>query len=277
MSAPFAARQAGQFAVVDGERVGLALASVLDNHPDVVPREMGWIDALCVTPKFAGKGIGSKLLEWAEDWLREQGRALFRLGGSLCQFAPGVASEWNTPFFRTRGYLPRPYDSVVQDFALDLQNYTSPSPLRASKVVCRPATENDITSLRAFLTREFPGRWLYELEQHVRERARIADYLLLESERGIDACCLMTVEDSLRPVERYYPSPMPRPWGQVGSVGVSADRRNLGYGSALLDATLKLMRASGVRGCIIDWTGLVGYYERFGFRAWRKYEMLVKR
>jgi GNAT superfamily N-acetyltransferase len=115
----------------------------------------------------------------------------------------------------------------------------------------------------------------------LRDGARLSDYLILkndslQSARGIDACCIMTLEDSQRPVERFYPSPLPRPWGQAGSIGVSADRRSAGYGSALLDATLKHLRERGVRGGIIDWTHLVSYYERFGFKPHRSYRMLVK-
>lgn len=276
LSAPIDAAQAGRIAIVEGEPSGFVLASVLRDHPDVAPPELGWLDALVVAPEYRRRGVGSALLEWAEGWLREQGRTVFRPGGSLRPFAPGVASEWNVSFFRAHGYVSRPQDPVVQDFGLDLQEYKTPAFVKALDGVCRPATEDDIDALETFFAREFPGRWKYEFEQHVRDGGRVSDFMLLETPRGVDACCQMTFKDSLRPVERFYPSPMPRPWGQVGSVGVSADRRNAGYGSAVLDAALTNLRARGVRGCIIDWTHHVGYYERFGFTARRRYEMMVK-
>jgi GNAT superfamily N-acetyltransferase len=261
---------------VNGERIGFVLASVVRNHPDLAPADLGWLDALVVAPAYQRRGIGHALLEWAEDWLQARGRTRIRLGGGICPFAPGVAAEWNVPFFRAHGYAPRDENPSVQDFGRDLREYASPSFLRVVAGDCRPAQAGDVNGLREFLTREFPGRWLYEFEQHLRDGARVGDYMLLETARGIDACCVMTFEDSVRPVERYYPSPLPRPWGQVGAIGVSADRRGAGYGSALLDAALHHLRARGVRGCIIDWTHHVGYYERFGFQPRRKYEMLVK-
>lgn len=273
----FGARQAGQFAVVDGARVGFVLASVLQDDARAASPQEGWIDALVVAPEFSRRGIGRALLEWGEHWLRDNGCASARLGGSLRPFAPGVPTETGSAgFFRAHGFHARDENAETWDLALDLREYVSPAFVRAKDLILRPAQERDIAALRAFLEREFPGRWRYELEQHLRDGARISDYMLLESERGIDACCLMTFEDSQRPVERFYPSPLPRPWGQTGSIGVSADRRSAGYGSALLDASLKHLRARGVRGCIIDWTHLAAYYERFGFRRHRSYQMMMK-
>jgi beta-N-acetylhexosaminidase len=273
----FGARQAGQFAMVNDARAGFVLASVLRNDPRAVSPEHGWIDALVVAPEFQKRGIGRALLQWAETWLRAQGCASARLGGSLRTFAPGVPTELaSADFFRAHGYAARGKNAETWDLGLDLREYVSPAFLRARDATMRPARESDIAALHAFLEREFPGRWRYEFEQHLRDGARISDYMILLSERGIDACCLITLEDSQRPVERFYPSPLPRPWGQAGSIGVSADRRNAGCGSALLDAALQNLRARGVRGCIIDWTHLVAYYERFGFKPHRSYQMLVK-
>lgn len=269
--------QAGQFAKVNAAHVGFVLASVLQNDARAVSPQNGWIDALAVLPEFQERGVGRALLHWAETWLRDRGCTSARLGGSLRPFAPGVPTELDTAgFFRSCGYTGREENAETWDLGLDLRNYISPASLRAQYVALRPGRESDAQALRAFLEREFPGRWHYEFEQHLRDGARITDYMILERERGIDACCIMTLEDSRRPVERFYPAPLPRPWGQTGSIGVSADRRSAGYGSALLDASLKFLRERGVRGCIIDWTHLAAYYERFGFKRHRSYQMLVK-
>lgn len=283
---PLDAEQSAQFALVAGERAGFVLASILHRHPDVAPPALGWIDALVVAPEFQKRGVGGALLAWAEDWLRAQGRTLIRLGGGLRPFAPGVPTALNVNFFRERGYVPRAENPIVRDFGCDLRAYHSPSFPRLSGVECRPAQVQDIAELQKFLAREFPGRWQYEFDQHLRDGGRLSDYMILKTEsratknqeptRGIDACCIMTFEDSLNPIERYYPAPLPRPWGQVGAIGVRADRRSMRYGSTLLDAALNQLQARGVRGCIIDWTHHIGYYERFGFRAQRAYEVLVK-
>ena len=76
--------------------------------------------------------------------------------------------------------------------------------------------------------------------------------MLLWTEQGVESCCALTFGDSWRPLERFYPYALPRPWGQLGSVGVSAGCRGRGYGIALLDAALRRLHNNGVNGCVID-------------------------
>jgi predicted N-acetyltransferase YhbS len=32
----------------------------------------------------------------------------------------------------------------------------------------------------------------------------------------------------------------------------------------------------GVRGCVVDWTGLLDFYGKFGFKPFRQYQILEK-
>jgi predicted N-acetyltransferase YhbS len=57
---------------------------------------------------------------------------------------------------------------------------------------------------------------------------------------------------------------------------VSQERRGSGYGGALLDTGLSRLRDAGVAGCVIDWTTLLDFYGKFGFKPFRQYEMLAK-
>ena len=136
----------------------------------------------------------------------------------------------------------------------DLALYTPPSTLHGIAGQVRPAAPGDGDALLAFLRREFPGRWRYEFEEFLADGGRLSDYMVLWTDRGIDGCCILTFDDSVQPIERFYPYRLPRPWGQLGSIGVSADCRGRGYGSALLDAGLRRLHNTGVNGCIIDWT-----------------------
>jgi predicted N-acetyltransferase YhbS len=43
----------------------------------------------------------------------------------------------------------------------------------------------------------------------------------------------------------------------------------------VLDAGLRRLRDAGIAGCVIDWTGLLDFYGKFGFHPYRKYEMLA--
>jgi GNAT superfamily N-acetyltransferase len=267
--------QFGRVAVENDQPVGFVLASALPNDPQTSPRDLGWIDALAVAPAFRRRSAGGALLASAEAWLREQGCARARLGGGLHYFLPGYPVALNNiAFFQKRGYDARASEPHVCDLAHDLRDYTMMR--RCDAATTRPAQPADADALLDFLRREFPGRWRFEFEEFVRERGRFSDYIILQTARGVEGVARMTLEDSERPIERYYAHRLPRPWGQIGSIGIRKDARGKGYGGALLDAGLWYLRDQGVRGCIIDWTNLVELYRKFGFAPYRWYAMLIK-
>jgi GNAT superfamily N-acetyltransferase len=260
-----------------GRVVGFISTSYM-NDPTVIDPHTGWIDAIAVAPTDQGKGIGTALLQRAETWHAQKGTRMLTVGASPRPFVPGVPEELNTVgFFKRLGYGGAP-DLAVRtwDVASNLATYTSPATVREIAGMVRPAQADDYDAILTFLQREFPDRWRYEFEQLIVEGGRIADYMVLWTERGVDGCCVLTFEDSYQPIERFYPYRLPRPWGQLGSIGVSEDRRGQGFGASLLDAGLRRLHNNGVNGCVIDWTGLLDFYAKFGFTPYRSYMILFK-
>ncbi|MBI5652825.1 MAG: GNAT family N-acetyltransferase [Chloroflexi bacterium] len=273
------AMQAGRVAMRDDQAIGFVLASALPNDPQTSPRDLGWIDALAVARQFQKQGIGNGLLAWAESFLRAQGCTRARLGGGLRPFAPGLPVELNNEkFFRARGFIALAGSERVWDVARDLRDYAqNPKGLqRPFGFETRPAQPDDANALHEFFAREFPNRWRYEYEEFLRAHAPLTNYHLLITTRGIDGFARLTLENSERPIERFFPHALPRPWGQLGPIGISKDARGKGFGGALLDAALDYLRDQGVRGCVIDWTDLVDFYRKFGCKPYREYLMLLK-
>lgn len=272
--------QAGRLAWVGAaaQPAGIVLASAFPaGDPVVSPPELGWIDAIAVSPRFRRHGIGAALLAWAEGWLAAQGCTGFALGGSLRPFAPGLPTTLGSEgYFRSRGYDHWLPGKREWDVARRLRDYTAPASVRPGMAgAVRPARPGEEDALLAFFGREFPGRWRFEFQEHLREGGRISDYLILQIDQGIEGFCQLTFEDSLRPLDRFFMHGLPRPWGQLGPIGVSQARRGGGYGAAVLHAGLCRLRDAGVDGCIIDWTSLVDFYGKFGFNPHRQYEMLM--
>lgn len=272
---------AGVIVYRDATPVGFVTISLLRDDPSVQPPNHGWLDAIAVTPEAQRQGVGSALLAWAEGYLLGQGCRRIGVGGDLRPFVPGVPVELESAgFFVHHGYagdsVERPPHEGTWDVAADLATYTPPATVRAIDGQVRPARPGDEEAILTFLRREFPGRWRYEFEEFVRGGGRISDYMVLWTARGVDGCCTLTFEDSLRPIERFYPYQLPRPWGQLGSIGISEDRRGRGYGAALLDAGLRRLHNNGVNGCVIDWTNLLDFYGKFGFTPTRRYLRLQK-
>ncbi len=267
--------QAGQLALLAGKPVGFVLASTLQGQPQVAPATTGWIDALAVDPAAQRQGIGTALLTWAENWLVAQGGQTLVLGASQHPFLPGLpVTTESLGFFHRQGYG---HDRQAWDMAANLVDYQPPATVRAIAGTVRPAQPGDEAALATFLHREFPGRWHFEFTEFLRQPAyRLSDYMLLWSERGVDGFCQLTFEDSARPIERFFPYQLPRHWGQLGPIGVSADQRGQGYGAALLDTSLRRLYNNGVNGCVIDWTTHLALYGKFGFTPYHEYIQLQK-
>jgi len=178
-------------------------------------------------------------------------------------------------FFLPRGYVAdeQPFE---WDVARSLKDYQTlyPEPLPGADL--RPLQPGEEYELIAFLQREFPGRWLYEVEQFFRIGGRAGDFIVLRTDIGVDGFCWMTFADSARPLDRFYMHGLPRPWGQIGPLGVGAGCRGKGYGGALIDAAACYLKARGVDGSLIDWTSLLDLYGKFGYQPYRQYHMLSK-
>lgn len=273
------AQQAGRVAVIDGQPAGCVLATEFSaGDPRVSAPEMGWIDAIAVAPAHQGKGIGTALMDWAEGWLAGRGCIRFRLGGSLRPFAPGLPSALATAgFFHRRGYAPRSHGPVVWDVARDLRTYRTPAFVAATlSAQVRPARVGDEAALLAFFEREFGGRWFYEAREFLAGGGRISDFVVLFTPAGVDGFCWLTFQDSARSIDRCFMARLPRPWGHLGPIGISAAMRGGGYGAAVLDGGLRYLHDAGIAGCVIDWTDLLDFYGKFGFATYRSYEMLAK-
>jgi ribosomal protein S18 acetylase RimI-like enzyme len=57
----------------DGEGKVLGYIHLQPTHDDVLDVETGYLSIIAVAGEAAGKGIGRRLMEAAEDWAREQG------------------------------------------------------------------------------------------------------------------------------------------------------------------------------------------------------------
>ena len=277
----------GRIALVGGRPTGFVLCSAQPGAPRSMRADVGWLDAIAVAPPMQRQGIGTSLLRWAEGWLGdhtatggrqsdgESGAGRILVGGSLRPFTPGVLVDSPAvSFLLDNGYVYGA-DPVEWDVARNLSDYVPP-PLKECSAAARPAQPGQEEQLLGFLAREFPGRWHWLAERFLEEGGRISDYMLLWTEEGVHGACRLTFEDSRWPIDRFYPFGLPRPWAQLGSIGISAHLRGRGLGLTLLDAGLRRLHSAGVNGCVIDWTTLLDFYAICGFEPYKEWAQLWK-
>jgi len=270
----------GCVAIQDHQPVGIVMACAVKDGA------LGWISLIAVHPSAQRKCIGSTLLAWAEEWLKEMGCKRIRIGGNLRPFLPGLPSplspngkraqgEGVLSFFKKHGYTASVHQPHEYDIARSLKNYQFiyDKPANADLTPMRVGEED---LLLEFMHREYPGRWEFEAQEFVKNGGRASDYLLLRVDGNVQGFCRLTLEDSERPIERFYPQRLPRPWGQYGPLGLSESVRGQGLGGYLIDAAAIHMQSLGVDGCVIDWTSLVELYAKFGFTMYNRYISLFR-
>jgi GNAT superfamily N-acetyltransferase len=264
----------GQVAIGNGEAVGFVLACAVTNDSSMT---LGWVSAMAVKPSAQRQGLGSELLTWAEGWLKEKGCKRIRIGGNLRPFLPGLpyVMRENAAFFEKHGYQSPPHQPCEYDIARSLKDYQPiySQPAHADLSPMQPGEEH---LLLDFLSREYPGRWEFEAREFVKNAGRASDFLLLRTNGKVHGFCRITLSDSERPIERFYPQRLPQPWGQFGPLGLSRAIRGQGLGGYLIDAAALHMQSLGVDGCVIDWTSLVELYGKFGFTIYNQYVSLFK-
>ncbi|HRJ43740.1 MAG TPA: GNAT family N-acetyltransferase, partial [Caldilineaceae bacterium] len=174
--------QAGSIGFLEDQPVGVVLASAHPHAPPSMPCNVGWIDAIAVSPAHQQRGIGRGLLAWAETWLVSQGAASILTGCATRHLSPGVPAS-AIPFFAACGY--ELCDWTNWDVARNLADYTPPPSLREVPAAAYPAQPGQEELLLGFLRQEFPGVWSFETAEFLREGGRISDFMLLWTESGV--------------------------------------------------------------------------------------------
>lgn len=263
----------------DGKPAGFVLTRVFRDPKSSVDlgngSSVGWIMALVVAPEFQRQGLGGQLLALAEDRLRQGGASQCDLGGSLGHFLPGQPSEYADAlgFWDRHGYVP---GQTVYDLRQNLAGWTPPAPpesIREGDYSLTPGQPGEEDAILAFVRQSFPGRWLYETSQKFARGATAEDVMVLK-DRGGGVQGFLSLWDYNSPLlgssTNWYPAL--GPWfGGIGPLGVAEEVRGRGLGLALVAAGTAELKARGVEESAIDWTGLVDFYGRLGYRVWKQY------
>ncbi|MGZ3664066.1 MAG: GNAT family N-acetyltransferase [Ktedonobacterales bacterium] len=253
---------------------------------EVVPtmestRGTGWILALVVAPALQRRGVGSQLLRAAEERLRVRGATRCMAGGGIAHLLPGQplslsADPGDQPalaFWRRYGYTP---SRTEYDLRRNLSDFVAPplpAAIRGGAFRTGPGAAGDESALLAFVGREFPGRWHYDLAQALARGQSIADVILLKDNTSTIQgflCSWHHHSTLLGPSTYWYPALGER-FGGIGPLGIAQGVRGNGLGLALVAAGVETLCSRGVEECAIDWTTLIDFYGALGFHVSHRY------
>ena len=277
------------FIVIDGNKVvGFILSKIYDNNPIIAKYiNKGWISLFYVSRDYRKQGIGSELLQLSENKLVKMGVKDVSIGSDIHNFFPGIPNDFDNltdKFLRKRGYNVSYYthDLIKKFNKEDLVKYQSYSNNQYQeldkfvKVEIRYASILDKEDLLEFFKRCFYGRWYDECIEYFNNGQVIKEYLLALVNNKIVG--FLRVNNQLIDEISYNIN-----WALrfnklvgIGPLGVDPVYRGKGIAKMLLYYSITDSIKNGYTEAMIDWTGLVTYYQKFGFEIWKCYQYANK-
>ncbi|HWO75015.1 MAG TPA: GNAT family N-acetyltransferase [Bacillus sp. (in: firmicutes)] len=238
--------------------------------------EVGWVQVLIVDSKHRNQGIGTKLLEKAENHLKKSGIKTLHLGRDPWHYFPGIPNDYEQvkQWFERRGYLFKGHE---YDLICQYSNHTL-DPLPDDKAVSFSILSlEEKEDFLEFLHRCFPGRWEYEAIHYFKKGGLGREFVVAKKNERIIGFCRINDEKSPFIAQNVYWSPLfEEELGGIGPLGIDQNERKNGYGLAIVKAAVHFLRQRAVKQIVIDWTGLVEFYGKLGYKPWKSYAQYAK-
>lgn len=267
-------KEGSLIAVDDKDKViGFIAVKKWNDAIDVgISKENGWIQIILVDRDYRNKGIGGKLLNHAESKLKESGMNQIWLGRDTWHYFPGIPMEYkNTAeWFENRGYS---YTGEEVDLDCNYkENGEAAAIPEKAGVEVSLLTIEEKESFLSFLNRCFPGRWEYEAIQYFQKGGTGREFVVLKKNNEIIGFC--RINDSKSPIiaqnvnwDPLYDDEL----GGIGPLGIDSSERKQGYGLFIVEAAVAILRQRNINSILIDWTGLIAFYEKLGFNVCKRY------
>nr|5KF1_A Chain A, Predicted acetyltransferase [Clostridium acetobutylicum ATCC 824]5KF1_B Chain B, Predicted acetyltransferase [Clostridium acetobutylicum ATCC 824]5KF2_A Chain A, Predicted acetyltransferase [Clostridium acetobutylicum ATCC 824]5KF8_A Chain A, Predicted acetyltransferase [Clostridium acetobutylicum ATCC 824]5KF9_A Chain A, Predicted acetyltransferase [Clostridium acetobutylicum ATCC 824]5KGJ_A Chain A, Predicted acetyltransferase [Clostridium acetobutylicum ATCC 824]5KGP_A Chain A, len=240
--------------------------------------KIGYINSIIVDINFRHQGIGTKLLDAAEEELINSGVKILRCGSDTYHFFPGIPLEClpSEEFFLVRGYK-------MQDYFYDLigdvskVDFKKPSIKDGFKVnVMKP---EDRKGLFEFLEKSFSGRWLEEFIEFFQVGMKERDIVLIKYKTSVIGFShIYDNKSSFIGPPIYWKALLGHNYGGLGPIGIDKTYRKQGLGRLLLYESLQILKKREVKKMVIDWTekDIINFYGRFNFMPWKAYRKATK-
>ena len=266
--------------------VGFIISKRYDNNPDIIKYiDKGWISLFYVSFIFRKQGIGNYLLKIAEEELIKTGVNSISVGSDLENFFPGVPGDFDNltdVFLKKRGYCVGRYthdlikilsssDCIDNDTYLDIN-------LNGNKetIYFRYATSFDKENVLKFFKDNFFGRWYSEAKEYFNDGEIVSEYLIaLHNDKVIGFLRCNYGLISKVSYNNTWKNNFEKLVG-VGPLGIDPLYRNNGIAKHLLMKCASDAYKMGYKEAMIDWTGLMHIYQKYGYQVYKCYAYVEK-
>ena len=268
--------EASYVAVENDKAIGFIIGKIWQDKYEVGNySKCGWISLIFVHKQYRNRGIGSMLLQKAEEQFNKLNKEIVYIGRDYLNYFPGLPSDMKNSllWFEKRGY-----DQSYLTYDLISKNKDI-LPLSNNQIKYRFACSKDKEALISFMEKNWPGRWTKELIDYWNDGGTGSEYLL-----GLDNDKICAFAKVNYPITNVNLISYSLTWrnrfsslGGIGPLGVDNEYRGRKIGRDIVVCAKNHLIESGTSDIIIDWTGLLDFYRPMGFEVWKSYYYLTKK
>jgi GNAT superfamily N-acetyltransferase len=264
-----------------------SVVAVKDGHivGAIIGKNPNRLSAIFVAPEFRRRGIATELLARAEVAFTGELETKLIVGQDDRHFSPGVpeyAAEAHA-FFTARGFVRN--EGYACDLIRSLTDWKpiSASPavvsrLKALGIVLQPCTAALVPALLEHVVSNFSDRWLRDTRDRLLLEPGPSEVIVAVEKKTtvVGFCQTYSIRSAYVGPSIYWRSLIGSAYGGLGPIGVSVNRRKIGLGLELLCYGVTKVAETGAKNMVIDWTNLVNFYAKIGFKPWKRYAAYTK-
>lgn len=255
-------------ALADKQVVGFIVSKESYNKGSRLNPIQVWLSALLVDQKWRRKGIGNKLIDRFEREITNNQEVL--VGMDPYHLFPGIPLE-NTEtinFFKYQGYT---VSGKAYDLRANISGYKREYTLDESLFV-RKLQEGEQERLLELIKENFSQRWYSDTKEVLDgERGIDGTIGLFKNEKLIGFAHVHTFINGYIGPSVFWKELLGEKFGGLGPIGVAKAYQGKGLGTAFFEEIILLLQGEGVHDMTVDWTVLLNYYGKFGFKPWKTY------
>lgn len=230
------------------------------------------ISLFYVSKKYRRQGIGSKLIDFAEE-IRD-GKDLI-IGKDINNFFPGVPTDFDNltdVWLEKRGFEGKRY---THDLITKKPNIFELRNKEVEYKYCEDCQKEEL--IRMMMNNNW-GRWALEAKDYFEKKSDNDENAYIVAMLNGKIVAFSKVNTYKMDLSSYNLMWKERfeNLGGFGPLGVDRNFRKNGIGFDMISVSLKDLIDKGCKTLMLDWTGLMELYAKFNFEVWKSYKYMSK-
>ncbi len=257
-------------AYFEGSVVGFAIIKELIDDFYTFFNDSLQLSLFYVSKKYRKNGIGNYLINEVKK--EAKGRCIY-VGREIGNFFPGIPSDFDNltdSFMQRKGFVCGGYTHDM--ICHNPKNFE----IKNKEVRYEFIDYAEKDDLIAFIDQNKWKRWAYEAINYFNAHKTNTGYLVGKIDGKIVSFAKINHPDEHEvSYNMMWKDRFPK-LGSIGPLGVASEYRKKHLGYDIVASAINELNKLNVSDILIDWTGLLEFYQKFGFEVWKTYRYTNK-